>query len=482
MRANDDSKSPATGASPLAKLLSLYTRTEAAGIIVVLALICVFCATIERRTAFRQAGNPPMTDLEVYLRSAWAVRTGRDIYQVSDQNNWHYVYPPPVAICFVPLAAPPPGSADWGRGYVPFGLSVAIWYFLSVTCLLFAVQGLAGAIESRSNIVVFPPKPADEKRRYWALRLIPVMVALPAMMTSLNRGQMESLTMFLIAMSILAAARGRQVRAGLWLGSAICIKLLPALLVLYPLWRRQWRFLAGCAAGAAIGLLIVPCLVFGPTRTADYYREYAQVMVLPSLGWGGDRSRTDELIRLNGGDGESIMTSIHNAMYRQLPRDSRPQEASLAVRALSLGIGLALLAATLSAAGRARRDSGIPATLFFGLLILDLLLITPKSHSHYYCLIVPLVMGIVAAEWKRTGSDRIGPAVLIALIIYFCVDFAARLSFADYAMRDLGIPTAAALLLWIAGIACLARFRAQPQSMDQPIELHLAAALAGNDE
>jgi hypothetical protein len=465
----DDLKSPSIGDSPLSTLRFLYTPLEAAGIIVVVVLICVFCVAIERRTAFRKPPNPPMTDLDVYLRSAWAVRTGRDIYQVCDQNNWHYVYPPLVAICFVPLAAPPPDSPEWRDEYTPPGLSVAIWYFLSIACVVFAVQGLAAAIEGRRNIIAFPPKPAGEKRMYWALRLIPVVVALPAIMTSLNRGQMESLTLFLIAMSILAAVRGRQIRAGLWLGAAICIKLLPAFLVLYPLWRRQWRFVAACAAGAAFGLLIIPSLVFGPTRTASYYLEYAHVMVLPSMGWGGDRSRLEELIRLNGGDGESILTSIHNASYRQLPRDARPQEATPAVRVLSIGIGLALLAATLWAAGREPRDSGVGAVLFFGLLILDLLLNTPKSHSHYYCLIVPLVMGIVAAEWRRAGRDHISWPVIAVLVIYFCVDMIARLSWADYTIRDLGIPTMAALLLWLVGAACLARLRAQPARTNESL-------------
>jgi hypothetical protein len=471
-----------TGNSPLGVLRSLYTPLEATGIVVVLLLICVFCAAIERRTAFRAPPRPPMTDLEVYLRSAWAVRTGRDIYQVSDQNQWHYVYPPPVAIALVPLAAPPPGSADWSGRYVPLGLSVAIWYFLSIACLIFAVQALASAIEGRSNIIVFPPKPPDQKHTYWTLRLVPVLVALPAIMTSLNRGQMESLTLFLLAMCILAATRGRQVRAGLWLGAAICIKLLPAMLLVYPLWRRQWRFVFSTAAGVIAGLLIFPSLVLGPIRTARYYREYAQVMVLPSLGWGEDRSREDELLRLNGGDGESILSTLHNALNSQTPREARPQQASFGVRAISLGIGCVLLAATLWAGGRGRRDGPIAGMLFFGLLILDLLLITPKSHSHYYCLIVPLVMGIVAWEWQTAGGGRIGTAALGVLVLYFCVDFSARLGQFDYVMRDLGIPTAAVLLVWGLGMFCLARTHARPRGAEQTFDLPPDMILAGTHE
>src|SRR5215475_2584090 len=45
---------------------------------------------IELRSAFLKR---PMTDLQVYLRAAWAVRTGNDLYGIIDDNKWHYHYP-----------------------------------------------------------------------------------------------------------------------------------------------------------------------------------------------------------------------------------------------------------------------------------------------------------------------------------------------------------------------------------------------------
>src|SRR6266851_1412107 len=56
---------------------------------------------IELRSAFLKR---PMTDLQVYLRAAWAVRTGNDLYAITDENKWHYHYPAVFAILMVPLA------------------------------------------------------------------------------------------------------------------------------------------------------------------------------------------------------------------------------------------------------------------------------------------------------------------------------------------------------------------------------------------
>ena len=51
-----------------------------------------------------------MTDLQVYLRAAWAVRSGADLYTIIDDNQWHYHYPALFAILMTPLADPPAGE------------------------------------------------------------------------------------------------------------------------------------------------------------------------------------------------------------------------------------------------------------------------------------------------------------------------------------------------------------------------------------
>ena len=90
------------------------------------------------------------------------------------------------------------------------------------------------------------------------------------------RGQVNPLVVMCFCGTLAALLRGRSGRAGWWLAWPICIKVYPAYLLLYPLVRRDGRFLIGCAAGLLVGLVLVPLAVFGPQQTLAYYVEFAR--------------------------------------------------------------------------------------------------------------------------------------------------------------------------------------------------------------
>ena len=70
-----------------------------------MAFLLAFGVLVEIRSAYMRRR---MTDLNCYLRAAWAVRQGgADLYHVFDDNGWHYNYPPLFAILLTPLADPP---------------------------------------------------------------------------------------------------------------------------------------------------------------------------------------------------------------------------------------------------------------------------------------------------------------------------------------------------------------------------------------
>ena len=87
--------------------------------------------------------------------------------------------------------------------------------------------------------------------------------------------------------------RSSRFAAGAWLAGAIAIKIIPAFLLVYPLWKRDWRWLGGSAAGCVLGLFILPAAVVGPGRTAELYRDWVRQVVRPGLteDVGTDRSR-----------------------------------------------------------------------------------------------------------------------------------------------------------------------------------------------
>ncbi len=80
-------------------------RREASILSLAFLIILGFGFNLELRTALRRV---PMTDLGVYVCGAGAIRDGQDLYRIVDRRDWHYNYPPAMAILLWPLAHPVP--------------------------------------------------------------------------------------------------------------------------------------------------------------------------------------------------------------------------------------------------------------------------------------------------------------------------------------------------------------------------------------
>src|SRR5579864_7177982 len=93
------------------------SRWERYGLALFLVVIIAFGVLVELRSAFL---SRRMGDLGVFLRTAWAVRAGEDLYKVSDDNRFHYHYPPLFAILMTPLADPPAGADR--AGMLPYSV------------------------------------------------------------------------------------------------------------------------------------------------------------------------------------------------------------------------------------------------------------------------------------------------------------------------------------------------------------------------
>jgi hypothetical protein len=426
-----------------ARATDRLSRRERVGLILFLALFIGFGVLVEYRSAFLRRR---MGDLGCYLRAAWAVRTGNDLYEVMDDNLWHYNYPPLYAILLTPLADPPPGMDT--TGYTPYAVSAAVVYVLNLIFLALAVHWLAGALEHALSHPAERPRPWHS-RRWWLLRVTPVLVCLPPIGHTLMRGQANLLLLVLICGMIAAAVRGRRFLAGVSLSGAICLKIFPAFLLLYPLWRRDGRCLAGCAAGLFAGLVLIPAVALGPQRAVDSYSKLAVVLVGPALGWGDDKSRADELIEVTATDSQSFLAAIHNTLHPD--RDHRPKTASPAVRRAHLLIGAAFTMLTLLAARPRRRESGPDAVLFIGALTLVMILCSPVCHTHYFTLSLPLVTGLLALEWQRRGMAVIGVGLKILLAVQIIGNTLPLLPPLEV-LKDTGLAMYTALALW--AVAC----------------------------
>jgi hypothetical protein len=430
---------------------------EKGALLAFLGVVVAFGWLVELRSAFLQRR---MGDLVVFVRTAWAVRTGRDIYTITDHNGYHYHYPPLFAILLVPLADPP-GWADHSA-MVPYPVTVALWYVLSLVFLALAVHLLAGALEHRSADPAVRCQPAG-CRRWWVLRLLPVLLCLPSVGHTLMRGQVNLLLLLLVCGTVAALLRGHSWRAGFWLAGAVCLKVIPAFLLVYPLWRRDLRCLVGCALGLVVGLGVIPAAVFGPARTLEYYREWSQVLAAPGLGIGDDSSRGKELLEANASDSQSFEEVFHNTLHPD--RTTRPQSRSFAAHlfhwlAGGLLTGLTLLAAWRRSRARPAVAGGPGTVLEFGALVQIMLLLSPICHLHYFALSVPLVMGMLALAWER--GEALSWWVILVLAVNVVASVLPHLP-ALFMLRDLGLAAYGAVLLWLTGWLLLWQGRGSAQ-------------------
>jgi len=394
-----------------------------------------------------------MTDVGCYLRAAWAVRTGNNLYDVTDDNHWHYNYPPLLAVLIAPLADSPPGQPQ--PTAVPYAASVAIWYAASLVAICLAVHWLASALSvaglseagprvpwTRGPGSVTPAKEEPIRFGYhWcAMRLLPFLILLPAIGRTLARGQVNLFVVALLAGWIAGIVRGNRFRAGLYLAAAVCIKVIPALLIIHPLWRRDRRCLLGTAVGLLLGLIVIPVAACGPRAAYEHAHTFLKVTLLPGMGVeSGDTTRLIELTSINTTDSQSMMTALHNLAH---PNPwLRPPKAEPWVRRTHWGMAVALLAITL---WRYRRErSGRSEVCFAGALMVVMTVASPVSHLHYFVFCLPLVAGLWATEQRSRG--------LVTVTAFFVFANAASLLPIDL-FRSFGLTTLAALVLWGAAM------------------------------
>jgi hypothetical protein len=442
------------------------TRWERLGLVVFFLTLLIFGCLVEFRSAFLKRR---MTDLDVYLRAAWAVRTGGDFYAITDDNGWHYHYPPLLAIALVPLADPPAGADR--TGMLPFAVSVAIWYVFSVLCLAVAVHWLASALEqtAANPLLRHPPGGC---RRWWALRILPLLACLPTVGATLMRGQVNLLLLLLLCGMVTAWRRGRRLQSGLWLAGAISLKIIPAMLLIYPVWRRDLSCLAGCAVGLVLGLGVIPALVFGPAQALAYYQEWDDALRKPMLADGADQSRAKELIEITATESQSYLAVLHNTLY--LDRSTRPAKPSEAVRWAHWLIGGVLTGLTLLAGGR-RPTAASSEVILLGALFLMMVLLSPVCHLHYFCLSLPLVMAMRFVFWERSRplSWKVGWWLLMGInLVCNSLPHFGGLE----VLRDVGLAMYAALLLWLVGSVTLWQRRCPAEAPE--VRADQAAGLA----
>ena len=497
-------------------------KYERIGIWALLAVFIILGGIVENRSVFLKKR---MTDADDFFRAAWGVRAGMDIYELVDTQGWHYNYPPFFAIITAPFGNPPPDviakiepgsiavktsagirnyritprtgfefkgssvdlagispgmmvvvtaaedpavadhiTADYPSrsGYLPYGVSIAIWYVLSVIALVLAVHLLAETLERSFSgpLAKIPPRYCW---RWRIFRVIPILVCLPSIGRTLSRGQVNLFLVLLFCGIGIFVAKKRNMLAGVCVAIAASVKLFPAYLGLYALLRRDWKFVAGCFAGAFVCLVLVPLVFMGPSRTEACYQKFFTVLLGPALTGSGDQSRAQELLNATGTDSQSFMVVIHNTLH---PWD-RPPQAAPWVRRTHWILSFLITVTTLWFGRRARNGDTIYNVVFLGTLILAMVPISPVAHTHYFVFALPLVMGLTAYSWEKNQAPVLGRGYLILFAVHILANVLSMpQTTLGFLFRSLGLSLYGTLILWVAGIVALWQRSKTPEPQD----------------
>lgn len=217
------------------------------------------------------------SDLQQEYLTASAYRDGIDVFTpVAELSARYFPYrtenfphanphPPFLALLSVPLT------------YFPFPAITLAWLLLNVLLVLIVGRCLGLSVLGSLALTAWPPL-------FWLLLI----------------GQLELAILFVIMLAWADAARGRDWRAGAWLGAAAAVKFYPALLLGWFLIRSRFRLVA--AAGAVFVLSQLGNLAtIGWSGMVRYYDEILPAVSARYVSIGLNSSPYGALLRLFGG-------------------------------------------------------------------------------------------------------------------------------------------------------------------------------------
>lgn len=211
----------------------------------------------------RGTGTVGGIDFKAYYIAADMLRTGKDFYDVEQQkqevearglppNESFYIYPPLLAILFLPLTT------------LPIHTAAQVWFFLNL--ILYVV----------SLVVLWRTLDLGRLSRHLGLLCTLAFLFPPALFT-LYKGQVNILVLLLLALTLLCYKSERPILAGLFLGLGAMVKLMPLLLLLYFMWRRKTA-VAAAALATVLLIGIAGLILIGIHPHLTYLTE-----VMPSL-------------------------------------------------------------------------------------------------------------------------------------------------------------------------------------------------------
>lgn len=340
-----------------------------------------------------------------------------------------YVYPPFTGYFF-----------GW-LGKLEYESATRVWFWFNQGCLLLSMMLLSG------SLVGFTPLARG------AFLLGSLAFSFP-LYRSTDAGQLNHFLLLLLSL-IVWLWRGRWKKtAGAVIAFAALIKVVPAFLGIWLLWKREWGAF-GAAAAAGLFLILLPGVFFGLTPYFEYLPIAAQ-MGYGSSTWAeqGNAFYVDP--------GNIGFPALVYRLFHENPRTDWLIHLGFLAKLICWLWALAVLAGCLLCCRVRRKDEDPEMEL--GVWILGMLLIPSLFWDHYLVLTLP-AWTVLASRLAAGGVNDPVLAVAVGAWAVGCLrmDWANPVYLSGWSMLALNLHLLCPLILFLLSMGMAASSR-MPES------------------
>jgi len=263
--------------------------------------------------------------------------------------------------------------------------------------------------------------------------LLGLLWTLPLVISDVQHGNTNVFVLAGIVLHLWLYRRGRDWLAGPPLAVAICLKMTPALFLLYWLYQRNWKLLAGTVAALVAFGVVIPAAAVGPQRCATLTETWYRNMIRPGLIEGSwypehiNQSLSGVVSRyfLAGRNGDIYWGPDDDPNYNTRQHGwitlvPLPEGAARWVLRICQTAIVALMAWAIGWR-KLPRDDGRRA-LHYGLVLLGMMLLNQRTWNHHAAVLLPAGIAIwQAIAFGRVSRPRRAAALVLALAAGCCV-------------------------------------------------------------